>query len=248
MFAHREMADNWQLTPLTRQVQYVTDTIRLFLAEKFGRIFEFQFHYGTIIVYSLCYRTRIRDGSGYQIPEYPTRIFGFFHYPSPTFDTRPIPETRDATRGYPRVPEGTQLGKICWIFSIFRQFFEIFGYFRPNFRIFSATFSATKFSNIFLGFFCQILKFMAIFYQNFKIFGYFPQKPWNFHQNSRNLLPDGYPGYPRLCTRRVPALPDPNPTTHYPSPLETRLFATRSISNSDACWQRLAKPEVSVAH
>ena len=24
-----------------------------------------------------------RDGFGYQIPEYPTRIFGLFHYPSP---------------------------------------------------------------------------------------------------------------------------------------------------------------------
>ena len=170
---------------------------------------------------------------GTKYPSTRPEFSGFF-----TTRARPEPDfwypadTRNP-RCYPRVPEGTQLGKICWIFSIFRHFFEIFGYFRPNFRIFSATFSATKFSNIFLGFFCQILKFMAIFYQNFKIFGYFPQKPWNFHQNSRNLLPDGYPGYPRLCTRRVPALPepDPNPTTHYPSPLETRLFATRSISS-----------------
>ena len=81
--------------------------------------------------------------------------------PSPTFNTRPIPETRPTTRGYPRV---TRLGKICCIFgqnskyfgyfskfqAIFCQIFEIFGFFLPKFLAVSA----------------EISKFLPVFRQN----------------------------------------------------------------------------------
>ena len=109
--------------------------------------------------------------------------------PSPTFNTRPIPETRHATRGY---PPGTRLGKICWFFDYFSPKFQKIWLFSPFFQNFWLLFSA-KFS-----------KFLPTFSETFEIFGYFPTNFRNFWlfsrqnfeicQNSRNLIPDGYPG------------------------------------------------------
>ena len=139
--------------------------------------------------------------------------------PSPTFNTRPIPETRHATRGY---PPGTRLGKICWFFAkisknlalftisskflaiIFRQIFEIFAYTQWNFRNFWLF--SDKFS-----------KFLAIFAPKFRNLSKFTQP------NTRRV-----PGYPRLCTRARPG-----GYRHYPSPTRTRPLNTRTHPKPD---------------
>ena len=162
--------------------------------------------------------------------KYPTtrpEFSGFF-----TTRARPEPEfwypadTRNPTC-YPRVPEGTQLGKICWIFSYFSK---IFGYFQPNFRIFRL-FPATKFWNIFLDSFCQILNFLTILNQNFKIFGYFPQKTLNFSSKFTQPTTRRVPGYPIASTRvrNCNTRAYPGPDFWYPNLPGTRLFDTRCI-------------------
>ena len=115
--------------------------------------------------------------------------------PSPTFNTRPIPETRHATRGY---PPGTRLGKICWFFDYFSPKFQKIWLFSPFFQNFwlslSAKFSKffTTFSQLrnFLLFYAKFSKFLVISRQNFEILSKFTQP------NTRRV-----PGYPRLCTR-----------------------------------------------
>ena len=91
--------------------------------------------------------------------------------PSPTFNTRPIPETRHATRGY---PPGTRLGKICWFFDYFSPKFQKIWLFSPFFQNFWLLFSA-KFSK-FLTTFSQTLKFLTIFARFSKFLAIFAQK------------------------------------------------------------------------
>ena len=115
--------------------------------------------------------------------------------PSPSFNTRPIPETRPATRGYPRV---TRIGKSAEFSAILGQNSKYFGYFSlifRNFWLFTSKFST----------------FLAIFCQIFEIFGCFPPKYCNFCLFSAKILKllskftqpttRRVPGYPTLITR-----------------------------------------------
>ena len=133
-----------------------------------------------------------------------------FHYPSPTriFTTRSIPETRHATRGYPRVPAGTRHFLMIIIKILKSQEITLFVAFSAKWALFLAPknfsqnfFSKKKGQQNFSR--LKIVKFGRF------LLLYYPTGT----RDTQVYVPGGY--------------------LHYPSPTRTRQPTTRARSKPD---------------
>ena len=175
--------------------------------------------------------------------KYPTRIFGFFHYPSPTRARLLIPGR------YPKpemLPAGTRRYPTRENLLNFQHFSPIF----RNFWVFSA-----KFSNFFGYIFGhQIFEyFFGIFLPNFEIYGYFLPKFQNFWLFSAKTLKFSSK-FTQPTTRRVPGIPEvmyptgtsttrarPEPDYPLPEPARNPTFCYPTHLQSESHFERWQK-------